>query len=121
MEAILDSNFIISCFKEKVDFVSQLEENGFKILIPKEIIQELKDLRLNVPHADRVAIDMAFKILDSGKIKKTTLGSGKVDDKLIDKGKQGAYIATLDAYIKRNVPNRVVLNRAGKKIIIERT
>ena len=45
MEAVLDTNFIVSCVKKKIDFISELENLGFKIVLPKEIFQELKDLR----------------------------------------------------------------------------
>lgn len=120
MEAILDSNFIISCIKRKIDFISQLEEKGFRILIPREVLQELKDLRLKVPHDDRIAIDTAFQIVNSKKIEKTKLGEGKIDERLIERGKVGAYVATLDNAIRRQIPNKVIINNARNSIEIER-
>ncbi len=45
MEVILDSSFIISCVKRKIDFISQLEEKGFKVLVAREVLQELKDMK----------------------------------------------------------------------------
>ncbi len=121
MEVLLDSNFIISCIKRKIDFVSQLEEKGFKVKVPKEVLQELKDLRLKVTHDERTAIDVAFELVNARKVKKTTLGSGTIDRKLIDKGKQGIYIGSLDNEIKRSVPNRVVINSAANRVEIERS
>ena len=41
--------------------------------------------------------------------KKIKLGTGKVDERLVDKGKKGVYIASLDSFIRRNVPNRVII------------
>jgi len=120
MEVLLDSNFIISCVKRKIDFLSELEMLGFKIIIPREVLQEMKDLRIKSRHEDRMAIDLAVGMLDKGKIKKIKLGDGKIDNKLIDMGKRGAHIASLDAFIKRSVPNRVVINNAANKLIIER-
>ena len=120
MEVLLDSNFIISCVKRKIDFLSEIELLGLKSIIPREVLQELKDLRLKSKHNDRIAIDLAFEIFDKAKIKKIKLGDGKVDDKLIDYGKRGAYIASLDAYIKRSGPNRVIINNASNKLVIER-
>ena len=120
MEVILDTNFIISCIKKKIDFISQLEEQGFKIIIPKEVFQELKDLKQKVSHNDRMAINMALEIFSSDKIRKIKLGNKSVDSGLIDKGKQGAYIATLDAAIKRQVANRVVISASQNSIIVER-
>ena len=120
MEVLLDSSFIISCVKRKIDFMSQLEEMGFVIVLPREVYQELKDLRLKAPHDDKSAIEIAIKMFESSKIKKMKLGNRKVDMDLIEKGKQGYYIATLDSGIKRMVPNKVVISNAGNKIMVER-
>jgi rRNA-processing protein FCF1 len=121
MEVILDTNFIISCVKKKIDFISELEEFGFKIIVPKEILLELKDLRLKVSHDERTAIDVGTGIIEKANVKKVKIGNGKVDDVLIKYGKDGAYIASLDAYIKRSVPNKVTINAASNKLQIERT
>jgi len=122
MEVILDANFIISCVMKRIDFLSQLKEKGFKVVVPREVIQEMKDLRIGrkMSQEERIAIDVAIKILFSKKVKKMTIGQGKVDDLLIKKGKEGAYIATLDNGIKRQVPNRVVIFSAKKEVGVER-
>jgi hypothetical protein len=44
----------------------------------------------------------------------------KVDEALIKKGTEGAYIATLDNVIKRNVPNRILINNSKKSVMIDR-
>ena len=118
MEVILDSSFILSCVKKKIDFVAQLEEQGFKIVVPREVLQEMKDLKLRsgLSHEERSAIEFIFKIVESEKIKKISLGSGKVDMGLIEKGREGIYIATLDRAIKREVKNKVVIFDAQKKV-----
>lgn len=122
MEVLLDTNFIISCIVKKIDFLSQLREKGFRVVIPREIMQELKDVRLESKTSsdERKAIDVALEMLASKQIEKTTIGKGKVDDALIKKGQQGAYIATLDNGIRRSVPNRVVILSASKEVGIER-
>ena len=122
MEVILDSSFIISCVRDRIDFLTQLEEQGFKIVVPREVMQEMKDLRMRQGSSrnDRIAIDVALEMIEnSKKIKKVGIGQGKVDDALIFKGKAGAYIATLDKEIKRQVPNRVVIFSAQGKVGIE--
>ncbi len=120
MEAILDSSFIVSCMKKKIDFLSELEEQGFRVVLPREVFQELKDLRFKVKHDERAAIDAAFDLFIIRKVKKMTLGQDIVDKGLISKGKKGAYIATLDKIIKREVPNRIVILDAQNSIGIER-
>jgi len=118
----LDANFIISCMRRKIDFFNELLGMGFKIVVPRNVLQELKDIRNRAgsSHDDRMAIDMAFEIIEKNRIKKIGLGSGKVDESLIKIGKEGAYIATLDREIKRKVPNRIVIKDSENRLVIER-
>lgn len=122
MEVLLDTSFIISCIRENIDFISQLEEKGFKMVVPREVVEELKDLNKseNQSHSNRIATNLALEMINSKKLKKVSLGNKRVDFSLIEKGKQGFYIATLDAAIKRQVPNKIVILRAQKSIGIER-
>jgi len=122
MDVLLDTSFIISCIRDNIDFASQLEEKGFTIAVPKEVVEELKDLKKEgrESHGDRVAINLALDLIASKKFKKVTLSNRKVDDGLIQKGKDGIYIATLDNAIKRQIPNKVVIFRAQKAVGIER-
>lgn len=121
MEVLLDSNFIISCIKKKISFIEQLKELGFKVILPREVFQELKDLRLKVAYDERNAIDLALNMFQSNDIKKMKLGNENVDSGLIAKGRNGYYIATLDAAIKRVVPNRVVISNSQQALRVERS
>ena len=42
MQVLLDSSFIISCVRDRIDFISQLEEQGFTPVVPREVLQEGK-------------------------------------------------------------------------------
>ncbi len=122
MEVLLDTNFIISCLLKRIDFLSELEEMGFRVVVPREVIQELKDLKMRKgqSHEERIAIDAALEMFEQRKVEKVGIGRGKVDDALIKRGKEGIYIATLDKVIQRKVPNRVVIRSAKGTIEIER-
>jgi len=121
MEVILDTNFIISCVLKRIDFLEELKELGFVPVLPREVMQEMKDLKQGkISREDKVAIEVAFKMFEEKKIKKLSFGRGKVDDSLIKKGKKGVYIATLDREIKRAVPNRIVILEAQNKLGVER-
>ena len=120
MKVIMDANFVVSCVKKRIDFLDELESLGFVPVIPKEVLQELKDLRLKVAHDTRVAIDLAVESLNGKGVKKITLGKKKTDEGLIAKGKEGMYIATLDNAVKRVVPNKVVIANASNSLVIER-
>ena len=123
MEVILDTNFIISCVLKRIDFLDELAVMGFKPVVPREVIEELKDLKKErkTSHEERVAIDVAFEMFEKQKVKKMKLGGLHVDDGLISRGKEGIYIASLDRGVKREVPNRIVISDAGNKLRVERS
>lgn len=122
MEVLLDTNFIISCIRMKIDFISKLNEMGFKIVLPREVFQELKDLKVDekTSRADRTAIDIAFSIFESEGLKKISLGGKNVDGGLIKKGREGVYVATLDRAIQRAIPNKVVILSSKKRLVVRR-
>src|SRR3989344_200367 len=101
MEVILDGSFMMQGLRNGIDFLSQLEENGFSVTVPREIIQELKDVRLNAKPVDKRIIDTLFELIDKRKVKKKGIGAGRIDLQLIRAGQQGKYIATMDAAIRR--------------------
>ncbi len=122
MEVLLDSSFIISCVRKRIDFFDELSSMGFKPTFPREVLEELKDLKASsrLSRADKSVLDIAFQMIDFQKVKKMRLGKRVVDEGLIAKGKEGIYIATLDKVIKRNVPNRIVIDSARNCLKIER-
>lgn len=122
MEVILDTNFIVSCVVKKIDFLEELRNLGFTPILPREVVEELKDLKTDekASRNERIAVDVAFQLLGQSKLKKMKLGGKTVDEGLIKKGREGAYIATLDKVIKREVPNRVVIASAQNGLTVER-
>ena len=42
-KAIIDTNFIITSVKQKIDFLEELNFLGIECLIPKEVIKELEN------------------------------------------------------------------------------
>jgi len=123
MEVLLDTNFIISCILKRIDFLEELEGMGFRVKIPREVLQEMKDLKKEkrTGRLEREAIDIAFKMFEEEKIKKVTVGGKNVDEGLIAKGREGIYIATLDREIKREVTNLVVIDNPKKSLKIIRS
>lgn len=121
MQVILDSSFIISCVRDRIDFLTQLEEQGFTPVVPREVFQEMKDLRISnrSSREDRLAIDVALEMMEKKKIKKTTLGEGKIDEFLIKKGQEGVFIATLDNAIKKKIPKKIVIFKAQNRVGVE--
>ena len=118
MKVILDTNFIVSCIRKKIEFVTQLKEQGYTVCVPREIIQELKDIKKKktTTHEDKIAIDVALALFESKNIKKITIGKGIVDDSLIKKGNKGEFIATLDKGIQKRIP-RVITIFSSKRSV----
>jgi rRNA-processing protein FCF1 len=123
MEVVLDTNFILSCIRKRIDFLEELNKLGFsKVFVPREVLQEMKDLRKNssLNQDDRIAIDVAQKMLSDKKFKKGKVGGKTVDEGLIAKGREGVFIATLDRAVKREVPNKIVIESAKNSLSVVR-
>ena len=122
MEAILDSSFIISCVRKRIDFLEALREIGFRAAVPKGVLQEMKDLKMKdgTSRLDREAIDIAFEMLSGRDVKKIRVGGRTVDEGLIAKGRSGIHIATLDRAIKREVPNKIVILDSKRGVGVDR-
>jgi len=76
MEVLLDTNFIVSCVMKRIDFLDELSGMGFKVKVPREVLQEMKDLKKGKKSSreERKAIDVAFQILEDGGVKKMKVG-----------------------------------------------
>ena len=120
MEVILDKGFILVCMRKKIDFISQLKEKGFTIRVPREVLQELKDLQYesSLSHQDREIIKeipMLFeRLLEKNEIKHITFGKGKIEHWFIKKAHEGYYIATTNADIKHHIPRKIVILKSNR-------
>jgi len=123
MEVLLDTNFILSCLEKRIDFLGDLIGMGFKVTVPKEVVEELKDLKKNskLSGRKRQIVDVALGIVSDKRAGKVGFGGQRVDAGLIAKGKEGVYIATLDNGVKREVSNKVVIDNSRKGLRIERS
>jgi len=110
MKAILDTNFILTCVKQKVDFFKFLEENGIIAVIPEEVIGELKKL----PNTE-----LALKILEGEKFETISIGN-HVDKGIIELARKDEklIIATLDKKLKEKFRNRKLVVKGKKQLEI---
>jgi rRNA-processing protein FCF1 len=104
---LLDTNFIISCINQKIDFFEEIPLMGIQIIIPEEVIKELENLKK----------ESALKLLENvkDKFKTISLKGKNVDNAIINFAKENPdiVIATLDEDIQRKIRNR-------KMIIVDR-
>lgn len=125
MKILLDTNFILSCVKQKIDFFSLAEElfdEKLEWVVPKEVLEELKDLteRKKEKVADKQAADLSLQILERAGSEHIELGNKNVDKGIIDylKKHQDFVLATLDKKLKLYAGVRILTIRNKKSLEI---
>lgn len=118
---LLDTSFILTCIKQKIDFFEQLESEGFRIIIPKQVIYELEKIASSKQKLHfRENANSSLKLLKKSNFKKIDLKTKAVDAGLIKfaKGNPKTIIATLDRELKKKIQNPKLVIRGKKKLEI---
>lgn len=120
MEVILDTSFILSCIKGKIDF---LDADKFgDLIIPRQVIHELEKLSKKDNSKNSENAKLALKIIKANKQKIKLIS---LDKKFVDKGildyvnnKKNIAVATLDKELKRKLKGKtkIIVIRARKKL-----
>ena len=107
--AILDTSFILSAIRNKIDFFEELV--GTKIIILKKVLEEIK-------RKDKTGL--ALQIIQKHKPKIINLGKSHTDKQIIRYAKEHpkVLVATLDREIKKAVKNPKIVIRRKKKLEI---
>lgn len=125
MEILLDTNFIITCVKSKIDFekiANNIIDKKITWLIPQQILNELgaiKDKK-GIKKEDRQSAILSFEILQTLKNHKIIeLGKNRnidiaIVNYILDKP---IALATLDKELKQRVPNNKILTIRGKNYL----
>ncbi len=126
MKIILDTNFLIYCAKNKLDYVEELNNllnENYELVVPVKVIKELKKLKQDkwkkVKGKDKSASDLALQLLDANKIKKIKTKGKTVDESIINLAGRNKknIVCTLDREM-RNILKRVILINRRKKLIL---
>jgi len=114
-QVILDTSFILTCVKQKIDFLEELKFMGLKILVPKQVLGELSGIASSKKEAE-----LALHILGKKGYNSVDIKSKNVDEGLIKyAGKdRNVFVATLDKEIKKKLTNSVVVIREKKRLEI---
>ncbi len=121
MKILLDTNFILTCAKKKIDFVSRADEifdSSIEWFVPEEVILELKKIGEGRGEkiVDRQAAKLGLKLLDN--INRVELGTEVVDDGIVSflkKQKEEFVLATFDRVLKKRVDVKI-LSIQGKSL-----
>jgi len=128
MKIILDTNFLIYCAKNRLDYVEGLKNllnEGFELVVPEQVVGELEllkgDTKKKVSGKDKTSIDLALQLLDANNVKKVKAKGKTVDEGIINLSKENKknIVCTLDRKM-RKILGRVVLISRGKKLIVTR-
>ena len=118
-QVLLDTNFIISCARQRIDFFEQIPLMGMEILIPKQVIDEIKLLSKSRDGAlVREGGDLAMKLLNRNKFTLMKLRRNDVDKGIIELGEDDPdlIIATLDKKLKEQIKNHKMIIVGRKKL-----
>lgn len=125
MNIILDTNFLIYCAKEKLDYVEAINDlinEDYEIVVPVEVIEELERLKTKTKKGkDKDACDLALKILKSNGIKIVNPYGKSVDNAIINLAEENKknIVCTLDREMRWKL-GRVILISKGKKLMLTR-
>jgi hypothetical protein len=116
-QVILDTNFLIYCVKQKIDYVegiSSLMSSGYELVVPNLVILELQELTRRLKKlSDRTAASLALQLLKHNKVREIQAIGENADDSIV-RIQAGNIVATLDYNLKKKVEKSIVLNYRGK-------
>jgi len=112
MKALLDTSFILSAIRNKIDFIDEAQSLGLQVIVPKQVIVELQGIAKSKSEAE-----LALKILK--KVKTIDLKTKNTDAGIIKYSKNHKIvIATLDKDIKKKTKNQKLVIRGKSKLEI---
>lgn len=112
-KVILDTSFILSAIRNKIDFLEETRNLGLTPIIPKQVIVELKGIT-------KSESKLALKLIKKNKLKTIDLKTKNTDQGIINYANKNPKItvASLDREIKSNIKNQKLVIRAKKKLAI---
>tara|TARA_Y100000310_G_scaffold288212_1_gene313667 strand:+ start:11931 stop:12317 length:387 start_codon:yes stop_codon:yes gene_type:complete len=128
MKIILDTNFLIYCSKNKLDYAEKLEillNEDYELVVPLQVIRELEllknDKEKKINGKDKQAANLALQLLDFNKVKRVKVKGRSVDEGIINLASENKknIVCTLDKEM-RDTLGRVILISKGNKLVLTR-
>jgi rRNA-processing protein FCF1 len=118
---LLDTNFILSCLRKKIDFFDEIELMGIKIAIPEEVVKEIKNLSEEGNKTTQREAKTALAFIKKNKFEEIKLETRNVDNGIVKFAKENreVIIGTLDKGIKDRIKNQVLFIRGDKGLEIK--
>jgi uncharacterized protein len=118
---LLDTNFIINCVKQKIDFFEEIKLLGFKIIIPENVIREIEKIKNSKQKQyNREAANLALRILEKSEYERIKFKKRNVDKAIKDfvDSENNIIVATLDKELKNKIKGHKMIIRNKKKLEI---
>ena len=124
MKILLDTNFILTCAKQKIDFDAIMNgqtSEEVKWIVPKEVLQELRGLRFGgkIKIKERNAATIGIEIVTrlGTEVVKLSSTANDVDTKIVNYLREkNIVLATLDKNLKSRVKNKILTIRNKKNL-----
>jgi rRNA-processing protein FCF1 len=115
---VLDTNFILSCVRKKIDFFHEIKFSGLNIIIPIQVVAELENLSETGNLKLRDEAKFSLMLLKKNSFEKVDLKIKNVDNGIIKLAKENEdyIIATLDKEIKDKIKNQKLIIRGEKEL-----
>ncbi len=121
-KVLVDTNFILGCVRNKLDFYEELLHKGHSVLIPKQVLLEIERIKNSSKSLKlKDEANLALKIIKSGDYEEVDCPGRYVDVgiKSYLKEKSGVVLGTMDKDLKKSVKNRKMVIRNKKKLELQ--
>lgn len=121
MKIILDTNFLLYCAKQKIDYVEEignLLNESYEIVVPFQVLNELEKLKKKAKKGkDKDAAELALQLIELKKIEKIKAKGETADEVILNLVKEDKknIVATLDRGMRKILKIAIMLR--GKKLI----
>jgi rRNA-processing protein FCF1 len=126
MDVLLDTNFVLTSMKQKIDFPSLADElfsEPIKWIVPQEVLNELGTLKdkSGTKSEDKAAAQLSFDLIQKINPEIIELGgkNPNVDMKIVNHiMDKPITLATLDKGLKQRVDNKILTIRGKNSLEI---
>mgnify|MGYP001566356685 CR=1 FL=1 len=125
MKILLDTNFLVYCAKQKIDYVEEIDNliGDYNIVVLSSVRQEIEKIKKQAKKArDKQAAELALQILNKNikenKIKIIKTEEKEVDEAILKLVKEKDVVATMDKELKKRLKGKaqILSIRKGKKL-----
>jgi len=123
MEIILDTNFLVYCAKNKLDYFEEIHNlinEKYELVTLSNVIKELEKLKEKAKkYKDKISADLALQLIEKNKIRKINFKEGNTDELIIKLSKKSKknIVATLDREMRKILKRVILINKKNRLIL----